>query len=526
MATIRRESIAPFNWLGSRLGNENRFTGGVDFRNIGLMQTNNIELLNYYNRISSSFNSYKRMYSIDDINRFLENPVSYSRDLVKISRYLNTSSSYYMRLIHYMGDMLTLDNIVTPNDLEIMEISTDAEKMKDFAKEYIGAITYIDDYSIKHEFSKILTIMLVEDVFYGYERVRKEGKKIKTTVQVLPHEYCDLIGKKDGNYIFAFDMSMFSGNVELLKLYPKEFKDMYAKYIKTNNNWQLVNPDKGVCFKFREDVDHIQPPFSAVFPDIYDLQETKDLIKTKNKLDSFMLAIQKIPFKKDPRSEDDFLIAPDSVKVFHDNIRAISPKEVGVVSTPMDVQTVSFAQKDNTIQNNAKQAKEEIFDSAGTPSSVFIANANKNAVALIKAIQNDESMMFRVLRQFERFFKNRLETKFKKYSFTISLPNVTVYNREDYAKELLSGAQSSLPTKILSSVVTSGMSTTQVMGMAIVENEIFKINDLFVPLQSSFTTSNKDNKDSGGQEKSSNKLSDKGAETRVNGTNTERDLVK
>lgn len=497
---------------------EERFA--LDFSGLGIMNNSMERHLNLRRGIgAANMRGSIGKQNSAEILRMLEDPRRNSKQLIETSRYLSASSSYYMRLMLYMARMTTLDFMVSPNSLDREVILEDEEKFKET---YLEALKYIESFNIKHEFGKILLTMVVEDVFYGYERRRTQGGRSISTIQQFPADYCRLTGVSDGNFTFAFDMSYFGYDVEKLKSFPREFTTMYKNYLNTNEAWQPVDPRKGVCFKFREDLDYLFPPFAAIMPDILDHQETKDLLKSKNKLENFKFYQQKIPFKKDARSEKDYLINLKSVKMFHDNFKTILPDEIGLVSTPMEIEEYSFEKKNNNLGNAAKEGRDEIFDSAGLPSGLFINSGSKSAVALIKAIQTDEAIMFHVLRQFERFFNNRLAYRFKDYSFKTVFPDLTVYNREDKTDQFLKLAQYGVANKFL--VASSiGLSGTDLVGMTTLENDIFGLDELLTPLQSSHTASGgPDKKESGGQEVSVSKLSDKGAEQRDSASNLNR----
>ena len=78
-----------------------------------------------------------------------------------------------------------------------------------------------------------------------------------------------------------------------------------------------------------------------------------------------MLLQQKIPFKKEPKSEKDMLISLGSVKMFHANIKANLPSSVSVVSTPMDLEAISFERRRDDVDNNVQFMKNNFYDSVG-----------------------------------------------------------------------------------------------------------------------------------------------------------------
>lgn len=469
-----------------------------------------------WNQMSSFLTSSSRgkKYDKEQIKRFLEYPEKNEKNLRNVSIHLFNNSGHYMRLIFYLARMLTLDYIITPIHITKKDIKTSK-----FKEDYEKATKYVDDFNIKHELNKILVTMISEDVFFGYER--KKGRS--STIQKLPSEYCVITGMEDGLYTFSFDMRYFSGDKSRLNNFDSDFKKLYKKYEETNVSLQPLNTDKAVCLKFREDVSYAIPPFAMVFPEILDLEDSKELVKTKNILENFKLLLQKIPFKKDPKSEKDFIIGMDSVRQFHRDIKSVLPDQIGLITSPMDIEDFSFERKNNAISDNLKESKEGFYDSAGIPSSLFNAGS-KSSIAIAKAVQSNESMMFGVLRQFERFFKRRLGQIIEaEYSFEVIFPDLTEYNKDSVSDRYLKMAQFGFPKSLVGASL--GLSTSQLTGLTMLENDFLELDNKLVPLMSSHTMG-AGGEGAGAKPKKDEELSDKGLETRDDETNKITKITK
>ena len=421
-----------------------------------------------------------------------------------------SSSSHYFRLILYMARMLTLDYLIIPYDVTAQDVHG-----KSFKRNFKKANDYMDTFNVKHELLKVLTIVMAEDVYYGIERRAKNSSML----QRLPSKYCMITGIEDGIYTFSFDMTYFSGGKSKFKNFPKEFRNMYRMYQETGEPWQLVDTKIGVCFKFREDLVYALPPFVAIIEEVLDLEDLKDLIKSKNRMENFKLLLQKIPFKKEPRSEKDFLISLESVKMFHNNIKAVLPEQIGLISTPMEMEEFNFDRKGgNSSKNSVSELEEEIFSSAGVSSGLF-NSGNKSSIGMNRAINTDESMMFMLLRQFERFFNKRLdELTSGTYKFKVMLPDLTVFNRHEMQDRYLKMAQYGFPKSLVAT--TMGMTTQQLVGLNTLEKEFYNLESALIPLNSSHTQNG--NEESGKPQKDENKLSDKGLEAKDGESNDNR----
>lgn len=461
-------------------------------------------------------NNNGRKFTGEDIRSMLHNPERYTLQLRQASLYLMNSSSHYMRLIFYMARMLTLDYIVCPI---LDESKPNTVKSKKFKESYNKAEDYMTKFNVKHELNKAILTAMIEDVFYGYER--RQGRTYM--IQKLPSDYCRIIGIQDGNYVYEMDMGYFESDLDRLENFPHEFKKLYKRYKDTHERWQQPSSEFSVCLKVREDIHYPLPPFVTVFEDILELEDLKDLTKAKNKLENFKLLLQKIPFKKDPKSERDFLISLESVKMFHNGIKAVLPDQIGLISTPMDVEDYSFERKNNSALNNVTDSQESIFSSAGISSGLF-NSGSKSSVALNRAIQTDESLMFGLLRQAERMFNKRLH-KFKgeNYGFQCIMPDITIYNKEDKVDLYLKTAQYGMPKLLVNAAL--GLSQSQLIGLTALENNCLNLTEGLEPLMSSHTMSNEEaTKGQGGNiEKKETKLTDKGMETKDTGANDERD---
>lgn len=459
------------NFNNQKKTNDNKESVSLDFSSLNFSKEDMYNMLREYK--SYYYESNRGMkYDKQQIRRFLENPQQYERQIREVSLYLAGSSSHYVRLILYLSTMLTLDHLVVPIDAKMSK-----SKMLD---RYTSATSYIDAFNVKHELSKIIPTILIEDIFYGYES-RANGT---STIRKLPANYCKIVGVEDGIFIFAFNFTYFNGKEHLLRDYPKEFKILFNKAKQTGNSWQELNPNLGaVCFKFRDDLTYGLPLLAPLFEEVIELESKKDRANEKEELENFKLLVQKIPMKADPKSEKDYVLTLPTVKKFHSNIKTALPKNVGLISTPMEIEDYSFERKTSADNANLSEAQDVLFTSAGF-GNIFSAT-NKSLTALKNANLSDQSLMFKLLRQFERFFNARLKTLFgKDCGMTVWFLDITIFNREDKINEFLKLAQFGLPKSTIA--VATGMSQSQFLGLNALEEHL-ELEDKLVPLNSSHT---------------------------------------
>lgn len=450
-------------------------------------------------------------YSRKEVRQMLQKPETSYRQLVQVSMWLANVSSHYMRLVYYFSTMLTFDYILIPQGLREID-----GKEQSFKQNYNRSLTYMDEFGVKQEGVLIATIMMVQDAYFGYERRTKDS----TMIQTLPFSHCKITGVRDGLYTFSFNMTYFKNEKDdRFRNFPPEFKQLYKQYRATQEQWQKLDSDKAVCLKFRQDLYYPLPPLVSIFEEILDLEEMKDLTQDRTKLDNFKLLLQKIPLKKDPKSEKDFVISLPTVKQFHNNIKAVLPPQIGLISSPMDIQDYTFDRKNaSTTSNQALQQQEQLFNSAGVSSGLFNSGA-KSAIGLNRSIQVDENMMFAILRQLERFFYRRIDNITSKvFRFKILFPDLTYYNRKEMQDQYLKLAQAGMPKSFVACAM--GMTLEEMMDLSYFENEHLNLVDNLKPLQSSHTASGDD--EGGRPQSSESQLGDKGAEQRDEGSNENR----
>jgi len=448
-------------------------------------------------------------YSKEDIRKYLNDPMLFSKELRNVSIGLYFSNSHYRRLVSYFSSMLTFDYICLPyegGNLEKINIKTATTAYK-------KVLNLLEVMNLKHEMLKAVTVAIREDVFYGYEHMGKDSYFI----QKMDADYCMISSIEDGIYNYAFDFSFFDRNPEKLEIFPSEFKSKYNAYLKdrTKMRWQELDSKNTVCFKVNEDFPFPVPVFGGTFEDLIDLQEFKQLRKAREKLGNYKFLVQKIPVRQDSTDNDDFAITLKSVMHFHNRIAQVLPDEIGILTSPMDIEPVSFDKDSATSSDAVAEAYTSYMRSAGVSESLF--NSEKmGAVGLTFSIKADESMMFALLRQIERWVNKKIKTVGGKYRFKVIFPNLTIYNRDDEFEKYLKAAQFGFSRLLVAASL--GMSPNDMVNMLTLEHDILGLDDKMIPLVSSHTQTN----EGGRPEKKTEKLSGEGEKTRDNQKNPNR----
>lgn len=445
-------------------------------------------------------------YTKEQIIGFLENPKKFESQLRQLSQYLYHVSPNYKRLVQYFAGMLRFDYIVEPYDLDIEKVN-----METFKRQYLKTLKLLEIMNLPHEFTKILKHSFKDDTFFGYEYMTDDSYFI----QRLNPDHCKITSIEDGVYNFSFDFSYFKSEDEVKK-YPKEFQNKYQLYLKSRKDkrWQELDSKNTICFKVNEELEYSLPPFSTVFEAVFDIDETKRMRRVKTKMDNYMILTQKIPVSDKTDEPNKFLIDLDTAIAFHNKATQSLPEEVGLVTSPMDIEAIKLERKNTDVDIVAK-AERDYYNAAGIAQPLF--NSDKvTGTGLSKSIVTDEEIAFMCLQQFERWINRKLKQFNKTYKFRVKFLETTRFNVDSVRDGLLKSAQYGMPVKS-ALAATLGLTPSSLMNMTFLENDILNLPEKLIPLSSAHTSSSKDG--AGAPTKKDDDLSESGEKTRDNDGN-------
>lgn len=467
-------------------------------------------LQNLSSYVSTDKHFNPRKYDRKDVRRFMDNPTTYEKQLREVSQFLLINSGAYMRLVGFLSSLMTLDHVLIPI-AEPDKLTTPA-----FQRAKSKVNKYLENYNLKHEIGKIMSVLVLEDVFFGIERESKDS----IMIQRLPSDYCKITHLVNGMYAFCFNMSFFDGmNKPLLDTeFPAEFTTMYEQYRQTKNKWQEVDSDIGVCFKFYDNILQNVPPLAGTFEDILYLDDSKAIAYSEVLMGNYRLLLQKIPMSQGAKSIKDMIFDSKEAAGFHNLIKSTLPENIGIVTTPMDVTDIKLDKSTSEKEkDNVKRAEDNVFTSAGVSKALF-NDETSNSITINRAIEADAASLIKLLRQFEVFFKNRLR-KFStaSYAFKVLFPDITIFNRDEKIEQYLKLGQYGLPKSFLFAAI--GVSEYEMINLLQYESSIGLV-DKMVPLKSSHVATGED--DGGRPLKDEDDLSGEGAKTRAGNKNEGR----
>lgn len=440
------------------------------------------------------------LYSKDKIAEFLKNPYTNQKNLRNAAIYIYGASSHFRRLIQYFAGLSDLSYVVSP-----YKIDTSTAKPATIGKQYRKTINLMSAMDVKNQFSKVLTVCLREDTFYGTMWVSNDN----ITIQQLPSDYCD-IAVVEGNVLnVSFDFSYFDSNATYLDLYPEEFRRKYKLYQgdRTKMKWQELDSPTSFAVKCNNDIlNYSLPPFVGIFREVYDLEDYKQLKMTKTELENYAMLVMKLGINSDGEWEMDL----DKAKDFWRNLDNVLPEEVGSVLTPMPIDKISFDKSNVGDSNTIADAEQNLFTAAGV-SSLLFNNAKASSNALMLSIMADQAITFGIVRSIEGVINRFIQSYSFGKNFKVTFLDVSPFNRKEMGDQYLKACQYGLPM-VSYYCASQGLLQGEMDCMNFLEDDVLQIKSRFDPLMSSATTSSSD--DGGRPKKDAGDLTESGEQSR------------
>lgn len=416
-------------------------------------------------------------YSLDDINRWLQNPQANEERLRLLSNHLYDSNPNYKVIVRYLA--------LLPKYYWSLSLDTTRGTKEQVEKNYFKILKQIHKMNLPYELMKASINAYKNDFFYGYEIESEESYFLLH----LDHRYCKISSIENGILSFSFNFSYFDVYKNEIDTYPQEFKYKYSYYKQFGEKWVELDSSKSVCFKTNIDILYGLPLFAGMFPFLYETDEYRKYKKDRAKLDNYLLLQQRIPIDEKSSGYDQFLISSEVASGFHNNIANSVQDGIDVVTTPMEITAIK-TEKTKNDNDYVTESLREVYNAGGI--SQFLFNSDKNtSIGLSKSIQTDEQIAFMFLRQMETWMNKRLRQQFPNVDLAFSFLDVTEFNQKEKMEQYLKAAQYGVPVKT-EIAATLGLSPLQMYNKAILENEILKLQDLFIPLSSSHTQNGED----------------------------------
>lgn len=419
--------------------------------------------------------------SLRDVELALKYPKQGWKILLSVSEELMRVSPYYYRMNNLYSNMALFCWWIDLYDVK------ETAKVENIKKSYSALAAKLESMNLKHEFSKIMKVIPYQDIYCGLVFENQSD----FFFQQIDCKICELYQIQDGLYNFRIDLSQIQG--QNLGAYPDYVQRAYVEFRENTKNglvisqWYEPPADKQICLKLNSQWTFPYPILISLIKDILDLDVYKKLKLQSARTDNYKAISVKVPI--DENTVDKPLLTPDTLGIFAEINRESMTDDIGLIHTLGSSATpISFKDSSNT-RNNVGDSVDEIYNSAGITKELY--NGSSSGTALGYSVENDSGFIYGLYRQFERFINRWIKIrKHNKsgYKFFFYLVDVTIFNRDNVSKRYREGVALGA-TCIDRYLATLDMSPSRTLGSFITHHDIFKFNENFKPLQTSYNSS-------------------------------------
>ena len=416
-----------------------------------------------------------------DVELALKHPKQGWKILLATSEELMRISPHYFRMNNLYSNMALFCWWI---DLYDVKENAKAENIK---KTYSALAAKLEGMNLKHEFSKIMKVIPYQDIYCGLVFENQSD----FFFQQIDYKICELYQIQDGLYNFRIDLTQIKA--QNLDAYPNYVQKAYLEYIEamkigqTKSQWYEPPADKQICLKLNSQWTSPYPILIGLIKDILDLDVYKKLKLQSARTDNYKAIAVEVPI--DENTVDKPLLTPETLGIFAEINRESMTDDIGLLHTLGSGATpISFKDSNNT-RNNVSDSVDEIYNSAGISKELY--NGSSSGTAVTFSIENDSGFVYGLYRQFERWMNRWI--KIRKYNkpafkFFFYLLDVTIFNRDNVSKRYKEAVSLGV-TVIDKWLATLDMTPSRTLGSFTLHKDIFDFQNNFIPLKSSFNSS-------------------------------------
>ena len=449
------------------------------------------------------------VFNKDNLRTYLQNPYSTNSqtNLRNLAKFLYTLSFPLRRIINYFASLPDFGMYKVNLDFSLIE-DNDEEKL---LQDYENASRYVRKMNLRINIFKLLVIAWREGIVYFQPYQDDDGTLL---LMPLDSQYCRISSIGYNNlYHVAYDFSYFQGsNAFYLDVWDPEFKKKYNAYLRDSSlRWQEL--DTARAFKIDiSDQDLIIPVFSGLFEPLIDLIDLQSLMAVKDALEIYKLLVMKIPMLKSS-NPDDMALSLELAKKFYNKAAGDLPAEIGLILSPMEVDSISFDKTATSDTNAIADSYANVMEQTGI-SQIFDSNRLTGSSSVKMSMLSDALMATKgIMEQVEAFVNERIQMEYANSTAYIKFIDVTTYTKEDRINAIEKAASLGLPVK-QEYMTLLGYDPLETIASDWLESKLgFSTTKFIHPLMSSHTQSG--GSDTGGAPtKDDGDLTDAGADTK------------
>ena len=448
---------------------------------------------NYYGR---SYSSMAGEFSKEEIRQIIES--GDPEAIRELSKYYSRFSGTYTRPLQYYATLLNYGYVIVPH----YDVDSRPKKMK---PAYKKISKYIKDMHLEYVLPKINLVVLSEGIYYG---LLVEDETEKPTFYKLPARYCrSRFFDADGLPILEISLSYFDNVTDneierrqILKLFPKYVQALYAHKNRKELWAEIPAAEGGLCFFFNDDQ---TPPFVSATMSAHELEKAREREAKRDENALRKLLIHQLPINK---TDGELLFTLPEAELLHESVcnMLADDDSIDVITTYANINLESVQDEEASATSSSSRLQkylDNVYNDLGASASIF--NAGDGTTALTFSIKKDISLMYAWSHQYELAINSILKRKAKNDALYFSiklLPTSSIFRKED-VDMYLKTAQYGYPKSTVASII--GLDIVDLAQITDFENNVLHLEKSMVPLQSSYTTSGKENSQSG--EKNSDK---------------------
>ena len=345
-------------------------------------------------------------------------------------------------------------------------------------------------------FPHITEKTLVDGTYYG---VIQTNNKQSLAILDLPSMYCRTRFKDiDGNDVIELNMNYFNtiqdenARQYALNAYPEEISMYYEAWNKNQSRlsqWMIIPSEISICFSFLNG----RPYLLSILPAVLNYTETVNLEKERNLEEIRKIIFQKIPHNS---STNELVFEPDEALDMHEGtVEMLSGnKNLSVLTTYADVDAIVSKSSSETANNSVERMFTNIYGEAGISPQLF---SSTGSTTLKSSIKKDISLMMRLANKYSLFVTNLINRLYanSNIKFKYEILPVGEQNLDDYVKT--NKELASLGYSWLVPAIAQGFSQKDLINIKELENTYLNLQELLIPLSSSFTQSTKSDSEGG-----------------------------
>lgn len=446
------------------------------------------------NSYRSSYGRYRSAVSSegfthDEIRMMLES--GDPETIRELSKYFVRFSGTYGRPLQYYATLLNYGYIVVPH----YDIDSRPKKMKNAYKKISK---YIKALNLDYVLPKINLTVLSEGIYFG---LLIEDEDERPSFYKLPARFCrSRFLDGDGLPILELNCQYFdnvtSNEIErkaILKLFPKHVAARYNSR-KQKDTWvEILAADGGMCFFFNEDQ---TPPFASATMAAKDLEDARKREAKRDEKELQKLLIHKLPIDK---TDGELLFTLPEAAVLHESICNMLDDNdtIDVLTTYADVTLEGVQDTEAAAASSTARMQKYlngVYEDLGTSAVLF--NSDGASTSLTFSIKKDISLMYYWSKQYELAINAFLRRKAKNDQLYFSikfLPTSSIFRKED-VDMYLKTAQYGYPKSTVATII--GLDIVDLAQVTDFENNVLHLEKSMIPLQSSYTSSGKENSSS------------------------------